>query len=190
MPKMHKESHIMERTNFNMYLFKALDAYPYELEEAIEALNYALSYDEKNVKALCLLGKVYAEQLGEYETAKECYAQAMASNMEMPYIYPDYIRTLVKNEDYEEAQKLLDFAIELKATDKGALFFYQGLLKEVQLEFKEAIQAYNQAKKHGLNNEFTRRIEEEISRVKRKLGKRKSKNKKKRKEDKSKNRSN
>lgn len=172
-----------------MYLFKALDAYPYDLEEAIEALNYALSYDDKNAKALCLMGKVYTEQLGEYEAAKECYAQAMASNMEMPYIYPDYIRTLIMNEDYEEAQKLLDFAMALKAADKAALYFYQGLLNEVQREYKKAINAYKQAIKHGLNNEFIRRIEEEIGRVKGKLGKKKSKHKKKRKEDKSKNRS-
>lgn len=172
-----------------MYLFKALDAYPYDLEEAIEALNYALSYDDKNAKALCLMGKVYAEQLGEYEAAKECYAQAMASHMEMPYIYPDYIRTLIMNEDYEEAQKLLDFAMALKAADKAVLYFYQGLLNEVQNEYKEAINAYKQAKKHGLNNEFIRRIEEEIRRVKGKLGKKKSKNKKKRKEDTSKSRS-
>lgn len=179
----------MERTNFNMYLFKALDAYPYDLEETIEALNYALSYDDKNAKALCLMGKVYAEQLGEYEAAKECYAQAMASNMEVPYIYPDYVRTLIMNEDYEEAQKLLDFAMALKAADKAALYFYQGLLNEVQNEYKEAINAYKHAKKHGLNNEFIRRIEEEIGRVKGKLGKKKNKNKKKRKEDTSKNRS-
>ena len=172
-----------------MYLFKALDAYPYDLEEAIEALNYALSYDDKNAKALCLMGKVYAEQLGEYEAAKECYAQAMASNMEVPYIYPDYVRTLIMNEDYGEAQKLLDFAMALKAADKAALYFYQGLLNEAQNEYKEAINAYKQAKKHGLNNEFIRRIEEEIGRVKGKLGKKKSKNKKKRKEDTSKNRS-
>lgn len=172
-----------------MYLFKALDAYPYDLEETIEALNYALSYDDKNAKALCLMGKVYAEQLGEYEAAKECYAQAMASNMEVPYIYPDYVRTLIMNEDYEEAQKLLDFAMSLKAAEKAALYFYQGLLNEVQSEYKKAINAYKLAKKHGLNNEFIRRIEEEIGRVKGKLGKKKSKNKKKRKEDTSKNRS-
>ncbi|WP_430967804.1 tetratricopeptide repeat protein [Spongiimicrobium sp. 2-473A-2-J] len=179
----------MERTNFNIYLFKALDAYPYNLEEAIEALNYALSYDAKNVQALYLMGKIYTEQLGEFETAKSCFSEALASGLDWPKIYPAYIRTLVLNEDYEEAQKLLDFAIVRKATDKGALYFYQGLLKEVQGEFKEAIKAYKQAKRHGLNNEFIRRVEEEISRVKGKFGKKKSKNKKKRKEEKSKNRS-
>ncbi|MEK6155434.1 tetratricopeptide repeat protein [Flavobacteriaceae bacterium 3-367] len=186
---MHKGKSIMERTNFNIYLFKALDAYPYNLEEAIEALNYALSYDAKNVQALYLMGKIYTEQLGEFETAKSCFSEALASGLDWPKIYPAYIRTLVLNEDYEEAQKLLDFAIVRKATDKGALYFYQGLLKEVQGEFKEAIKAYKQAKRHGLNNEFIRRVEEEISRVKGKFGKKKSKNKKKRKEEKSKNRS-
>jgi len=174
----------MERTNFNIYLFKALDAYPYALEETIEALNYALSYDAKDAQALYLMGRIYAEQLGAFETAKSCFSEALVNGLDWPKIYPIYIRTLILNEDYEEAQKLLDFAMNRKATDKGVLYFYQGLLKEVQGEFKEAIHAYKQAKKQGLNNEFIRRIEEEISRVKKKLG-----NKKKRKEEKLNNRS-
>ena len=47
----------------NNYLFKALDAYPYDLEETIEALTYALSYDEKNTVALCLMGRVLCRKL-------------------------------------------------------------------------------------------------------------------------------
>ena len=87
-----KTKTVMENSNFNRYLFKALEAYPYELDEAIEALGYALSYDAKNVQALCLMGKIYWEQLGEYEAAKECYAEAMASNMDMPTIYQDLLK--------------------------------------------------------------------------------------------------
>ena len=151
-------NYVMERTNFNVYLFKALDAYPYDLEEAIEALNYALSYDAKNVQALYLMGKIYAEQLGEYEIAKSYFSEALVGGMDWPRIYPVYIRTLVLNEDYKEAQRLLDFALGRKATDKGALYFYQGLLNEVQGRFKEAIDAYKQAKRRGLNNEFIRNV--------------------------------
>lgn len=39
------------------YIFQALDAYPYNLEETVESLNYALSYDDKNAVALCLMGE-------------------------------------------------------------------------------------------------------------------------------------
>ena len=33
----------MENNLHNSYLFQALDSYPYELEQTLEALNYALS---------------------------------------------------------------------------------------------------------------------------------------------------
>lgn len=168
----------MERTNFNMYLFKAMEAYPYELQEAIEALNYALSYDAKNVQALCLMGKVYAEQLGDYETAKDCFAEALASKMEMPAIYPDYIRTLLANEDYKEAQKLLDFAIKVKATDKGALYILQGQLFEGLGKNKKALMAIEKSKRYGFNNDFIRFADNETARVKKKLQKSKKKKKK------------
>ena len=34
----------------NNYIFKALENYPYDLEEVMEALNYALSADDKNTR--------------------------------------------------------------------------------------------------------------------------------------------
>ena len=45
------------------YLCKAIDAYPYNLEDVIENLEYALSSDNNNAATLCLYGSVYAEQL-------------------------------------------------------------------------------------------------------------------------------
>jgi uncharacterized protein YfaS (alpha-2-macroglobulin family) len=43
------------------YLFQALDNYPYSLQETVESLDYALSYDEKNTTALCLYARIEAE---------------------------------------------------------------------------------------------------------------------------------
>ena len=90
----------------NIHLFRAIEAYPWELEKAVEALHYALSYDPENAKALHLMAKVYAEQLGDYETAKTYYESALASRLDLTDIYPDYIRLLTNNEDFEEAQKV------------------------------------------------------------------------------------
>ncbi len=172
----------MENLIHNPYLFKALAAYPYDLEETMEALNYALSYDDQNVQALCLLGKVYANDLNEYELAKSCFEKAMASNLEIPSIYPDYLYTLIRNEDLKEAQKLLDFAMRIKGVDKVYLMLIQGQLFEVQKQFKAALVQFKKAKKSALNNHFKRFVNDEISRVKEKLGakkKRKPKKKKK-----------
>lgn len=183
----------METNTHNIYLFKALDAYPFELEEAVEALNYALSYDPNSVVALCLMANLHADQLRDFETAKYFFEAAMVSNMEMPGIYPDYIYTLIRNEDYEEAQKLLDFAMTLKATDKAVLEIMQGRILEIAEKYKEAIAAYKRALKKGLNTYFITYVDGELERVKKKLPKkkrkRKKKNKKTKRKEKKKNRS-
>ncbi len=109
----------MENNLHNNYLLKAMDAYPYNLEETLEALNYALSYNEKDAQALCLMGRVYAEQLNDYETAKQYYVEALSENIEMHHIYPHYVQALLWNDDYEDAEKLIDFALTIKGIDKG-----------------------------------------------------------------------
>ena len=165
----------MESNLNNMYLFQALDAYPYNLEATLEALNYALSYDDKNVQALCLMGRVYAEQLKDYETAKLYYAEAIAQDMGMPKTYPYYIETLIWNEDYEEAQKLLDYALTIKGIDKAVLYAKQGLLFERTGQFSKALKAYKTARKTGTYNGFIDFVEGEISRVKKKIKSKKTK---------------
>ncbi len=76
------------------YLFQALDNYPYCLEETIESLDYALSYDSKNPTALGLYGRIYSEQLQDYETAKSYFQEAIANNIYAIEVYPFYINAL------------------------------------------------------------------------------------------------
>ena len=47
----------------NKYYFEALDFYPYNLPDCLEALNYALSYDSEDADALCLMGRIHSEVL-------------------------------------------------------------------------------------------------------------------------------
>ncbi|GHC43270.1 tetratricopeptide repeat protein [Ulvibacter litoralis] len=153
----------------NIYLFKALDAYPYELEKAAEALNYALSYDSENVKALCLLGKLYSEQLNDYNTAKTYYERALASRLDIPEVYPEYIRVLLLNDDYDEVQKLIDFALTVKGIDTAGIYLAQGHLFESKNEFDSAVEAFKEAKQYAMNNDFTDYVSAELKRVRKKL---------------------
>ena len=155
----------MENNLHNNYLFRAMDAYPYDLEKAVEALNYALAYDPENVKALCLMAQVYNEQLGEYEKAKEYYSRALASRMDMPEVYIDYIRLLVNNDDFKEAQKLIDFALTVKGIDKAGIMLNQAYLYEAQRDYEKAEEALKEAKMFGLNNNFIDFVDEVLSRV-------------------------
>ena len=159
----------MDTNLHTSYLFKAIDAYPYDLAETLESLNYALSYNENNAEALYLMGVVYAEQLHDYETAISYFEEAIAIKVELPKIYKSYINTLICTEEYEKAQKAIDFAKKLKGSDKAALLLYQGILYESQSKFKRAKKTYTAAVLSGLNNDFVRNAEEKLNRVKKKL---------------------
>lgn len=167
----------MERTNYNRYLFKALEAYPYELEVAVEALNYALTYDPENAVALYLMGRVYSEQLGDYEAAKVYYSEALAADMDCPYIYPYYVYTLLLNENYKEAKKLLDYALTVRSTDKGLMHMYEGFLYEFQGKFRKAIKSMKVAKKITFNEDLDTYLGRQIKRIEKKLPVKKEKSK-------------
>ncbi|WP_062061838.1 hypothetical protein [Aquimarina longa] len=159
------------------YLFQALDAYPYNLEDAVESLNYALSYNEKNPIALSLLAQIYAESLKDYETAKEYYQQALAEDMYALDVYPKYINVLLWNEDLDEAEKLIDFALTIKGTDKAVLYVKKAILFEQKKEYKKALQCLKLAKEKTYNSQFLDDVKEEKKRIKSKIPKKKSKTK-------------
>lgn len=153
------------------YLFQALDAYPYNLEETVECLNYALSYDEHNAIALGLLGQLHAEQLKDFETAKEYYQEALANDMFALGLYPKYINVLLWNEDYKEAENLIDFALTVKGTDKAVLHLKKAMLYEQMKEYKKALACLKQAKENAFNNHFINQLKEEKTRIKDKMPK-------------------
>jgi tetratricopeptide (TPR) repeat protein len=167
-------------------VLKAIDAYPYELEETVENLNYALSYESNNAYALFLMARLQAEQFGDYEKAKQYFAEALANKMDFQRVYPKYIQVLLDNEDLVEAKKLIDFALTVKGIDKGAIWEKQGQLFEIKQKYKAAIKALKKAKQFGFNTDFINYIDSEISRNKSKLKpkKKKSKGKKKKKKKK------
>lgn len=168
----------MENNTYNIYLFKAMDAYPYDLTGTMEALNYALSYKPDCAQALLLMAKVYSELLRDYEGAKEYFEKALASDMDFAEIYPVYVRTLMLNDDFEEAQKLIDFAMTVKAVDKASMQLIQGQLFEALEEFDKAEEALREAKRFGLNNGFIQFVNDEITRIEKKRKIQKSKLKK------------
>ena len=154
----------MNTNTHNLYLFKALEAYPWELEKAVEALQYALSYEPENVKALCLMAKVYAEQLNDFETAKNYFEKAVAADIGSIIIYPDYARTLMQNDDFDEAQKLIDFAKTVKGIDKALITLLEGQLLEYLQEFEAAENLLKEARHLAMNNEFAEFVEGELER--------------------------
>ncbi|MBL7704582.1 MAG: hypothetical protein JNM21_03435 [Taibaiella sp.] len=123
----------------NKYVLKALDAYPYNLEEASESLEYALSYDSEDTTALCLMGRMHGEILKDFEAAKHYFLEALAINVHAIEIYPHYINVLIWNEDYADAEKFIDFAMGVKGTDKSWLLYRKAGLYEQLKKWKKAL---------------------------------------------------
>lgn len=153
------------------YLFQALDNYPFNLEETVESLDYALSYDDKNTMALCLYARVYAEQLLNYEEAKTLFERAIGININAIEVYPFYIQTLLLNEDWEEAEKVIDFAVTIKGINKVEILFKRSMLLELKKEFKKAQKVIKEIKLLLIDSDYNYIIEETEKRLNEKLGK-------------------
>ncbi|MGL2999127.1 hypothetical protein [Flavobacterium sp. RSSB_23] len=169
--------------NTDKYLFQALDNYPYSLEETIESLDYAMSYDAKNTTALCLYARIQTEQLQNYEAAKTYFQEALAINIDAVTVYPYYLETLLLNEDYEEASKLIDFALTIKGINKMSILLKKVQLLERQHKIEEAIKVMKEVKLASFANDSFE-IDEVDNRLKAKKDLLKPKKKSKKKSDK------
>ncbi|MDQ1098031.1 MULTISPECIES: tetratricopeptide repeat protein [Chryseobacterium] len=157
------------------YYFEALDNYPYCLPDCLEALNYALSYDPEDADSLCLMGRIYAESLRDYETAKSYFEMAMQSNVSNVNIPKYYISCLIDNEDYDEAEKLIAYALKIKGIAKADLLYRQSFLYEKKENYKKALQYIKEAKKFSYHKTMTDFLNERQKFVKGKIPKKKKK---------------
>jgi tetratricopeptide (TPR) repeat protein len=157
----------------NNYVFKALENYPYDLEEVMEALSYALSNDDNNTMALTLMGKVHAEKLYKYEEAIAYFKQALAENIRAFEVYTPYINTLLWNEDYKEAEEFIDFGLTVKGSDKAVLYLKKANLYEQLKDYDKALSFIKLAKEFTFNSEFMVDINIEKDRIKDKMPKKK-----------------
>ncbi len=132
----------------NKYYFEALDNYPYNLPNCLEALNYALSYDPEDADSLCLMGRIYSEMLSDYEKAKLYFEEAMQCDVTNLNVPQYYISCLIDNEDYHEAEKLIDYSLKIKGIDKATLWFYRSLLSEKRGSFVNALKFLNETAKY------------------------------------------
>lgn len=156
--------------NTNTYLCKALDAYPYDLEETMEALNYALSYQEEDQEqVLCLLGRVYAETFNNYETAVSYYREALAINPTAISVFMYYIDALIWADDIKEASSFINYAFGVKGVDKAVLYYKKALIAEIKQLYNESLINLKKAKIHTYNNSFMDDINSAKKRVKQKM---------------------
>ena len=151
------------------YLGQALDSYPHWLESTIESLEFALAHDENNTSALCLYARVQSEQFMNYDVAISYFEQALAIDIKALQIYPFFIKTLILNEDYMEAEKLIAFSLKLKGTNKVEVLLNRMKLLEIQKEFKAAMEVLKDIQMLITDFEYNTDIEEAEKRIKLKI---------------------
>lgn len=155
----------------NKYYFEALDYFPYNMAECLDALNYALSYEPEDADSLCLMGRVYSEVLKDYETGKKYFEEAMQSNIGNVNTPKYYIECLLSNEDYEEAEKLIKYALKMKGIDKAEILNCASLLLERKGEYKQALEQLKEARKFSFCKSSFEILEEREKAVQNKMPK-------------------
>ena len=154
--------------------------------EACEALNYALSYDESHCPSLCLLAKVYAEYMYDFDKAFDCYDKVIAINPDYKDAYPDYIMYLIWADENERAERLIDFALTIKGIDNARLNWLSSYINETKGQYKKSLEHLKAAKKVIYNDHYFGFMIDEEERIKKKINLDKPKKKKKKKKEKSK----
>lgn len=128
----------MEITLADQYYLKAFEAYPWNIAEVIENLNYALSYKDDHAQAWCLHGMIHMYNLKNYKKAQESFNNALEADL----IYVDTYKhlTLLKiwRGQLKEAHKIIDYAIKVEAIDKSTILGLKALLMEVQGKYEQA----------------------------------------------------
>jgi tetratricopeptide (TPR) repeat protein len=123
--------------------------------------------------ALTLMGKVHAEKLYKYEEAIAYFKEALAENIYAFEVYRPYINVLLWNEDYKEAEEFINFGLTVKGSDKAILYLKKAILYEQLKKYKKALIFIKLAKENTYNSEFMESINEEKTRIKRKIPKNK-----------------
>lgn len=86
--------------------------------------------------------------LSDYEKAKLYFEEAMQCDVTNLNVPQYYISCLIDNEDYHEAEKLIDYSLKIKGIDKATLWFYRSLLSEKRGSFANALKFLDETAKY------------------------------------------
>lgn len=152
-------------TAADKYYLKAKDNYPYNLEDALEALEYGLSCDDTHAGLLTLQGNIYFRDLKQFDAAKECFELALYHNSSFVDTYYAYIMLSLTINNYKKAEKLIAKALHVPGIDKSRILYLQALSFEKKDVFTDAIHHLKMAKQYCASKESFTFLEEELERV-------------------------
>lgn len=130
------------------YFLKAKDNYPYNLEEALEALDYGLSHDDTHAGLLTLQGKIYYRDLSHFDAARENFELALYHEPGYVHTYYEYARLAIILDDFARAEKLIGKALTVPGIDKSRIYYNEALMFEKRVAYTGAINSMKKAMQH------------------------------------------
>jgi tetratricopeptide (TPR) repeat protein len=152
----------------DQYYYKAKALYPYNLDEIVENLRFALSYDDEHIGANILMAQVYSDELNDYHQAEEYYQKALAADPSNVEVCLEYIRLLITMKAFSKAEKLIEHTKGFKSVDLARLFYFEGLKYEYQQDYDKALSLYEEALLETYNDQFMQYLNQAFERVQRK----------------------
>lgn len=152
-------------TAADKYFLKAREAYPFNIDELTEALDYGLSHDDEHAGLLTLKGLVYWEHLGQFAAARECFELALLSDNTYINAYYAYVRFSTAVAEETKATKLLAGLGKLKGTDKAYIAWLEAKLHESKERYADAVGKMKEAKQHSCCKQCGIFYNDELERV-------------------------
>ena len=129
----------MSLTLADQYFLKASDHYAYDMEQTVESLNYALSYDEMHPAANCLMGRLLMEKLKRFSEAIHCFERAMVEDPNYVDTYKFYSLLLIWMGKLDKANRIIEIGFTKTGMPKLVMIKRKATVLEAQGKIKEAI---------------------------------------------------
>ncbi len=152
----------------NQYYLKAWDAYPYNTKDVMEALDYALSYDEEHAPSHCLTAMLYTHQVKSWETAKHHYELALLYDPSYLETYYQYPYLLMHMGHYSRAKQVILKGQSTYGVSPYLMIVANATMYELQGKYDIAIRNHENALLSALSAEQTQYAKDSISRIKEK----------------------
>ena len=133
-------------TAADKYFLTAKDYYPYNMEEAIQALEYGLACDDEHAGLLTLKGVIYYKSLKEFDAARECFELALFYDAQYVDAYYAYLRFALIVNDLAKVAKLIAAAKQVQGINMARVLYSEALLLERQGKYRDAVQILKKAK--------------------------------------------
>lgn len=155
----------MSLTLADHYYLKAVGDYPWGLQEVVENLGYALSYDAEHVGANYLMGRLYMEQFQDYNEAESYFVAAISIEPGHLKTCEYYIKLLIRLQRFAEAKRLIEFTLSRKGVAKAGILRLQALLYEHQRNYPKSLECLKNAVLEAFSYQHINFLNEEIKRV-------------------------